>query len=57
MLPITFKLLNDDIKENHRKEICKSCENFTSLNTCAKCGCIMPLKWKFEEVKCPIDKW
>lgn len=40
-----------------RIEICKSCEHITSLNTCGKCGCFLPIKSYFKVFKCPLDKW
>jgi hypothetical protein len=45
-----------DMQEK-RYEICKSCDSFTVLKTCRECGCIMALKIKIAEAKCPVDKW
>jgi len=41
-----------------RYDICKPCEFFKKeLTQCAKCGCIMKVKVKFEKSKCPEGKW
>jgi len=57
MLLKNLTLLNDPEIEKHRKSTCESCEDFTQLNTCKNCGCIMPVKWKFKYAECPINKW
>jgi len=57
MLLTNLKLLDDPKIEEVRKSLCNSCENFTKLSTCDKCGCVMPLKWKFHYAKCPLEKW
>ena len=43
--------------QEQRYEICKECDQFTSLKTCNQCGCIMPLKVKLFSAVCPIGKW
>lgn len=51
------KMASDDIK-NSRMDICLSCPEFIKLTTqCKKCGCLMNLKTKLEDSKCPIGKW
>jgi len=57
MLLKNLTLLNDPEIEKNRKSTCESCEDFTELNTCKNCGCIMPVKWKFKYAECPINKW
>lgn len=57
MLLTNLKLLDDNKIEKQRKETCESCEFFTKLKICGKCGCVMPLKWKFKYATCPLDKW
>ena len=48
--------VNENI-QNYRMDICNSCEFLENFKRCAKCGCIMPLKTKLANSKCPIDKW
>jgi hypothetical protein len=43
--------------QEKRYNICKTCDSFTALKTCSKCGCIMPLKVKLANSKCPLEKW
>ena len=43
--------------KDERLEICKTCEFFTSLQKCKKCGCFMPAKVILTNTKCPINKW
>jgi hypothetical protein len=41
-----------------RMDICKNCEYFRDKSQiCDHCGCYLPLKTTFANVKCPIDKW
>ena len=47
----------DDSLREKRMKICKSCENFTKIQSCNKCGCFMPLKTWFKIFNCPIGKW
>jgi hypothetical protein len=46
----------DNIKEE-RLQICNTCEFFTTLSRCKKCGCFMPAKILIKRAKCPINKW
>lgn len=48
---------SDEAKVAARLDICKSCEWFTKQQTCYKCGCIMKLKTRLHDSKCPIGKW
>lgn len=44
--------------QKSRYEICLSCPHFqTLLKTCSICHCIMPLKTKLPNQRCPIKKW
>ena len=44
--------------DNVRLSICKSCEHYKkNISVCSKCGCIMPLKVRFINFKCPVGKW
>ena len=41
-----------------RYNICKGCSSFSELTKiCKECGCFMPVKTKFKNNKCPLDKW
>ena len=40
-----------------RYEICKSCEDFSPIKTCKKCGCFMPAKVRIANASCPVRKW
>lgn len=43
---------------NSRLDTCKNCDHFLEpIKQCLKCGCIMPLKVKLLQAKCPLDKW
>lgn len=52
-----IEMATDEVK-NNRMEICSLCPELIKLTTqCKKCGCIMKLKTKLEQSKCPIGKW
>ena len=41
-----------------RYNICKSCEHFFKFSgQCLACLCIMKLKTKLKDAKCPKGKW
>lgn len=41
-----------------RYDICKKCpELINATKQCKKCGCIMSLKVKLKNARCPIGKW
>lgn len=40
-----------------RFNCCKSCENFMYGSTCAVCGCVMQVRSRLAEGKCPQKKW
>lgn len=59
-----FDLLNpasqksDSILSKARLEICQSCDKYLdSVKQCKECGCIMPLKVRLANAKCPLAKW
>lgn len=56
MLLTNLKLLKDESKIENRKNTCETCSSY-KLNICTECGCVMPLKWKFEYAECPLKKW
>lgn len=39
-----------------RTAVCRGCEQF-SAGSCLKCGCSILIKAKWEEQRCPLDKW
>lgn len=55
-----MKILADHKTQTKRWDICKKCEQLTSLTKqCKICGCFMKLKTKIKGVTCPDDppKW
>jgi hypothetical protein len=41
-----------------RYDICKSCPELTGVTKqCKQCLCVMPLKVKLQNAKCPLGKW
>lgn len=54
---IQTNLFVDEDTRLSRYSICQSCEFLSVLKTCSQCGCIMPLKVRFTDSSCPIDKW
>ena len=48
----------DDELAERRMEICRACPFYVALtHQCRKCGCIMNLKTKIRDAKCPEGKW
>lgn len=43
--------------QKQRLDMCGVCEFYKELNRCSKCGCIMPIKVKIKNARCPIGKW
>jgi len=39
-----------------RIKICRQCEHYTAF-ICTQCGCLMPVKTKFKNSACPLNKW
>jgi hypothetical protein len=54
---IKNKVVVNDDEHQKRLDICRSCENYTTLHMCKECHCYMPLKTKFSVFECPIKKW
>ncbi len=55
---VMFESQNESIPlAKKRYEICKQCDELSSLKFCNKCGCFMPLKVRIESVSCPVQKW
>lgn len=42
--------------QEQRMNVCKSCTEFDGVR-CLKCGCFMFGKIRFNNVKCPLNKW
>lgn len=42
---------------NERFDICKSCDQFNSMEFCKICHCYMPAKTYLPFDSCPINKW
>ena len=43
---------------SERLEICKQCEHFEPvLQRCKLCGCLMYIKVRFPQAKCPDGRW
>lgn len=40
-----------------RLAICKGCEYYGSYGRCTKCGCILAIKARLPNMKCPVSKW
>jgi hypothetical protein len=41
-----------------RMDICLECDRLIQITKqCRECGCMMPLKVKLTNAKCPIGKW
>ncbi len=41
-----------------RLSICSECPRLIKpVQLCKECGCFMPVKTKFKNNKCPLDKW
>ena len=48
----------EKIESDKRMQTCLGCEHLIKLtHQCKKCGCLMNLKTKLSEAKCPINKW
>tara|TARA_R110000868_G_scaffold52811_6_gene166359 strand:- start:273 stop:509 length:237 start_codon:yes stop_codon:yes gene_type:complete len=55
---IPWTVLVEDSDRTERITLCRSCEFFaTSVQTCSKCFCIMPIKTMWADAECPEGKW
>ncbi|MCH5209928.1 MAG: hypothetical protein J1F01_03085 [Oscillospiraceae bacterium] len=50
------RLVNDETYSN-RFNKCTECENFMYGSTCAVCGCVMQVRARLTDGKCPRKKW
>jgi len=48
--------LVDEETYNKRFEVCKGCEKFEYGSTCALCGCVMQVRARLKDGKCPYPK-
>ena len=49
---------SNEVEFKGRLDICNACEELFKLTKqCKKCGCVMTLKAKLKEAKCPLGKW
>lgn len=51
-----FKNVNEVMLEK-RNKICHNCNEMRQDERCAKCGCYMKIKAKWESARCPENKW
>lgn len=51
-----FKETEKEVLEKRMTE-CNNCEDMRSDGRCAKCGCYMQIKAKWDSAKCPVGKW
>lgn len=42
---------------NLRFNCCKSCDSFVYGSTCSVCGCVMQVRARLSDGKCPKKKW
>lgn len=41
-----------------RYDMCLKCPELIKITKqCKQCGCVMPLKTKLKEARCPLGKW
>ncbi len=40
-----------------RIDICAECDSFIYSSTCAVCGCVMQVRARLQDGKCPKKKW
>ena len=40
-----------------RLTICHKCEHYNPWGICNKCGCILAIKARIPQMKCPVGKW
>lgn len=48
----------DEATVAHRLSLCHVCEHFDAERTvCKICGCYLDIKIRWQEQKCPIERW
>ena len=40
-----------------RLALCRECPHLTKAGVCDRCGCVMSIKAKWADQKCPLGKW
>lgn len=49
--------VDDDLYKSRMDE-CNNCDKLSeTVKMCSECKCIMPVKAKFAQFYCPINKW
>jgi hypothetical protein len=51
-----IRLVSEEIYGS-RFEICKECDRFVYGSTCSVCGCVMQVRARLADGKCPQKKW
>ena len=51
-----IRLVSEE-KYSERFTICSECENFMYSSTCTVCGCVMQVRARLADGKCPKKKW
>lgn len=49
--------LVDTDKYTIRFNVCSECDNFMYGSTCSVCGCVMQVRARLSDGKCPKKKW
>lgn len=49
--------LTDENTYKARFSICSECESLMYGSTCAHCGCVMQVRARLSDGKCPKKKW
>ena len=57
MMPLVSSMFTTTQIADERYAICKQCPNLNFLNMCKVCGCIVPVKIRFRQMECPMEKW
>lgn len=55
-LEMQKNIISDELI-NYRLGVCTKCEFIRDMKFCGVCNCFIPVKVKFKNVKCPINKW
>jgi hypothetical protein len=50
------KVMTKKDEATKRLDMCRSCK-FYNKGICGKCGCVMAVKTKIKESRCPVGKW
>jgi hypothetical protein len=52
----SVRLVSSDVYEN-RFDICQNCDDFMYGSACGVCGCVMQVRARLSDAKCPKKKW